>query len=60
MSIAPLATIAFLTVHVLIQTGHISVVNDVRAIKQFVPSEIMSPRKDDIISTRDAKSTDLA
>lgn len=36
--IGPLATIAFGTIHVLIQSGQISVINDVQTIKEFVPS----------------------
>lgn len=60
--IGPLATITFLTVHVLIQSGQISVTNDVKTIRQFMPSEPTSAKTkaDDILKAIDSPQKDVA
>lgn len=57
--IGPLMTIAFLTIHVLIQSGQITVINDVQKIKQFMPSEPASPIADDILKAIDSPKKDI-
>lgn len=42
--IGPLAIIGFVTIHVLIESGQISVINDVQTIKEFVPSQPTSAK----------------
>lgn len=58
--IGPLATIGLVAVHVLIQSGQISVTNDVKTIKEFMPSESMSAKVDDIIHAIDLPKKDVA
>lgn len=53
MIIGPLATIALVTIHALIETGQISVVNDVQTIKEFVPSESVSVKSADFMRAGD-------
>lgn len=62
MIIGPLMTIAFLTIHVLIESGQISVQNDVKTIKQFMPSEPTSAqaKADDILKTIDLPEKNIA
>lgn len=52
-------TIAFVVIHVLIQSGQISVINDVQKIKQFIPSEPASPIADDILKAIDSPKKDI-
>lgn len=53
MIIGPFATIAFVTIHALIETGQISVINDVQTIKEFVPSESVSVKSADFMRADD-------
>lgn len=58
--IGPLATIGLVTVHVLIQSGQISVTNDVKTIKEFMPSGPTSAKIDDILKATDLPKKDVA
>lgn len=60
MIIGPLATIAFVAIHVLIHSGQISVIKDVQTIKQFMPSEPTSAKADDILAATDLPKKDVA
>lgn len=60
--LGPLVTIALVSIHVLIESGQISVVNDVHTIKQFASDEVSSatPRADDIMKAVDLPEKNLA